>query len=249
MKRQTAGFGIIEVIIAIVVLALLVGGGWYVWQAQQTKHAPAAQTSIAKTDPYADWLTYIDSVSKFSVKHPKDWQITTKTSNQGSGSDYPITDTVLISPRGTKLTLRTNYGGKGGMCEPAPNDKPFQAGNVCPSEQYVYAEKLDVGGIYKARNEGDKKIVDKANLYLVAKELAWGNDKPAYTLGLIDSVSDIKLNEPVMGFVLSDLFLTLFDANGHYQYNIEVYATSSDKAFLTNDEGEAVKKILRSFTL
>ncbi|HET9411772.1 MAG TPA: hypothetical protein VFO38_02920 [Candidatus Saccharimonadales bacterium] len=37
-KRKQKGFGAVELIIFIVVMALLIIGGWYIWQAQTTKN-------------------------------------------------------------------------------------------------------------------------------------------------------------------------------------------------------------------
>lgn len=80
------GFGMVEVIIILIVLALLGTVGWYVWKKQNDKEKKGASTTSQQTnkdnpaaveekapDATADWTTYTNTPGKFSFKHPKTW--------------------------------------------------------------------------------------------------------------------------------------------------------------------------------
>src|SRR3990170_5008628 len=85
-----------NILIGVVIGAVLFGGGGYlVYNVYQPKkEEPAQTTTTTKTatpssktttkeetpkDETADWKVYSDSVLKFSIKHPKDWTVNTKT--------------------------------------------------------------------------------------------------------------------------------------------------------------------------
>ena len=75
------GFGVVEVLVAIVVIAVLGFGGWLVWHNHQskkivdtTKSQASKATKIAPVDPYAGWKTYCDTANaKGCFKYPNDW--------------------------------------------------------------------------------------------------------------------------------------------------------------------------------
>ncbi|MES2971321.1 MAG: hypothetical protein V4702_03310 [Patescibacteria group bacterium] len=88
MKRQS-GFGIIQVLLVIVVIGLIGGTSWYVFQArkktnqslQNTANSqndpltaePKKEASKTDVDPTADWISYTNKVGVFSLKYPKTW--------------------------------------------------------------------------------------------------------------------------------------------------------------------------------
>lgn len=73
--KNERGFGLIEVLVAILVVGLIGLGVWYVLQAQ-TVRSPTPQGS-QQTDPYAGWQTYCDELQKVCFKYPSDWAVQT----------------------------------------------------------------------------------------------------------------------------------------------------------------------------
>jgi Tfp pilus assembly protein PilE len=85
MQKQQSGFGVVEVILIVVVLALVGVGGWYVWNASQKSNNNSASTNSGNnqvaTDPYAGWKSYCDSTQKVCFKYPADWSFTSDASS------------------------------------------------------------------------------------------------------------------------------------------------------------------------
>lgn len=96
-SQNQSGFGIVEITVIIVIIALLGVGGWYVWHAQQSadKQQPANTSSSQQSnvDPYAGWQTYCDNADKVCFKYPSDWI----ASEEGAAS----TGVSIQNPLGT----------------------------------------------------------------------------------------------------------------------------------------------------
>ena len=88
-KRRLAGFGVVEVLISVVVIAVIAGAGWLVYQ-NRTKSANTTSNSNQinnnqqantkpQPDPYAGWKTFNNTgyavATGISLKYPADWQI------------------------------------------------------------------------------------------------------------------------------------------------------------------------------
>ncbi len=83
--ENNKGFALVEGILIFLILAILCGTGWYVWNARSKTNdslASAATSSVAiyskpkpkpVTDPTADWVTYSSKEGQYSLKYPKSW--------------------------------------------------------------------------------------------------------------------------------------------------------------------------------
>jgi prepilin-type N-terminal cleavage/methylation domain-containing protein len=108
-KLDRKGFSIVEVLITIVVLAVIVGCGWFAWHhthdkntsaskstgsSQQTKSSSTSSsksTTATTTDPYAGWKPYCDSTYKYCFKYPSDWTLTADSSATSVGDSREAT--------------------------------------------------------------------------------------------------------------------------------------------------------------
>jgi type II secretory pathway pseudopilin PulG len=116
MKKSEYGFSALEVLIAIIVIGLIGGAGWYVWDKQYgkqnqitTNNGLVSQDSISNTasDKTASVLSLADGTVTFTT--PQNWSKDgigcIKDSNKYSSTEY--LDSVALLP-GEKL--RTIYG-------------------------------------------------------------------------------------------------------------------------------------------
>ncbi len=83
------GFSPVQILLIVVVVSLIGGTGWYVWQSTNktndtlettSKALGEAQKAEKKTeaakpaaDPIADWVEYKNTKGVFTLKHPKTW--------------------------------------------------------------------------------------------------------------------------------------------------------------------------------
>ena len=81
MLTRQKGFGLVEVIIVIVIIGLLAGVGWLVYDRQKSQTttdsgAQTAQEPVAQPNPYANWKSYASTKGGFTIKYPSDWLVT-----------------------------------------------------------------------------------------------------------------------------------------------------------------------------
>ncbi|HSX44934.1 MAG TPA: hypothetical protein VLF39_02365 [Candidatus Saccharimonadales bacterium] len=84
-KLNNKGFSAIEVILILVIISIVCGVGWYVWNAKKntdtTYNATAKATTVtkptAKTNAYSysGWETYKSTSEGFSFRYPKSWNL------------------------------------------------------------------------------------------------------------------------------------------------------------------------------
>lgn len=79
------GFSPIQILLVLIVLGLIGGTGYYVWQSRNKTNATLEQTAKsqgeaqktdtkkAAADTTADWVTYTSTGGVFTLKHPKAW--------------------------------------------------------------------------------------------------------------------------------------------------------------------------------
>lgn len=104
IPNKQQGFGAVEIIILIVVLALIGFGGWYVWQAQN-RQAEQLQTNNQQdpndSDPYENWKSYCDEAHKACFKYPSDWTVEAESADvQGYAVFKNPSDTLTLTYRG-----------------------------------------------------------------------------------------------------------------------------------------------------
>ncbi len=88
MKKNQNGFGLIEGLLILAIVALLGSTGWYVWHKNQKPSNKlitgnsSAQTKVSKSEqpvgvitsgPGAEWNTYTNNSLKFSIQIPKQY--------------------------------------------------------------------------------------------------------------------------------------------------------------------------------
>lgn len=122
MKMQK-GFGIVETLLILVIVGLLGGTGWYVWNAHNKtadtfNNADSANSSAAsyskkqsstmnkqtEADPSANWKVATSKQDFFSVKIPDGWKITNYGGSdwmRGSGIDYQRGTSAIIEETAT----------------------------------------------------------------------------------------------------------------------------------------------------
>lgn len=108
MQKKQLGFGAVEIIIMIVIVALIGGGAWYVWQANNSNNQSQANQSsetsgknVLPVDKYAGWKQYCGKLQKICFKYPADWVI-----SADSAADYD--SARLTSPSGKLAVVYSN---------------------------------------------------------------------------------------------------------------------------------------------
>lgn len=114
MQKNQKGFGAIEAIIVLVIVAILGFVCWYVWKqnhkstdtkstSQQTNNDSDARKQAKETDLYAGWLACNDTSEGLTFKYPATW------STEGSTKDNPcgITMPTSASSDGGYVWLRS----------------------------------------------------------------------------------------------------------------------------------------------
>ncbi len=257
MKRNQKGFSAVEVLAVIAILGLIGFASWLVWQRHQdktkstTSSATVNQTKVAdKPVPPVEKKTYTDAFGHFSVQYPENWQVKTESS---SDKDAPYTRTTLTSPAGTVLNLNSDWGGKGGDCQPDDSDKPFKAGNQCGTVEYLTSDTLPIQNLYYSQSSsglnGEVNFTYKpVKVALITKHFGDPKGKASYTIGVTDLSPNWppELHKPTMGLVVDYEQITVYDAKGKLHPYIYAYSVSDSEAFLTSKEGESVKEILRT---
>lgn len=113
LKRRK---GIIRVLFAIVIIALIGGVSWMVYdQFVKTAPTPAySPTPPSNTpDPYRGWVKYCSKREQSCFMYPNTW------TTQDVGSVDPNGDGIsLTSPNGTYLWFQSAVSGLGGRCDP-----------------------------------------------------------------------------------------------------------------------------------
>lgn len=252
MAKNQKGFSAIEAVVVLFIAAVIGLVGWYVYKAKndtdKNLRPNTSKTKVRSVNTLSK--TYKNEYGNFTVKYPASWKLSTDfKNNNGEISN-------LTSPSGTKLVLRADKGGKGGMCEPAATDKPFRPGNSCNTREYLSAEKLNsIDNVYYARLtsvDGETPAeYEKADIMLVTSHFADTEGKSKYIVGLTASTSDlpIVLDKPEMGLVVDIESFGVYDKDGNFKPYIYAYAQGDAEEFLKSDDVVTVKEILRSLRL
>lgn len=177
--------------------------------------------------------------ANWSFEYPTNWTIETRHDPQPYFLDVYAT---LTSPsKVTKLNFYITEGGRGGYCPPEADDIPHQAGNTCPTKEYLSKEKI--GEVYKSGLPGEKTPI-----FLVTYRFTDTDTKgeSSYVIG-ISSSENIELNKPLMGLFNLYENVIISDKSAKFFQSFDNYAEGETQSFLSSAEGEQVKTILRSF--
>jgi hypothetical protein len=249
IRKNNDGFSAIETLLILIIIGLVGFVGWYVYQAKQTadKNTAISSSSQAAVSKPKLAKTYTNNKGGFSVQYPANWKL------KAEPADSYAEVATLTSPKGTVLNLRADEGGKGGDCFPSPSDVPFRAGNTCSSVEYLSSEKLNVNNIYYSKlhkgSDGSPVFTyELADVVLTTNRFADSAGKPGYFIGVTESTEDspVRLNEPVMGLYVSNVWLTVYDKSGKSYPYIYTYANGSTPDFLKSNDVKTIKEILRT---
>lgn len=175
--------------------------------------------------------------ANWSFQYPTNWIIETRYDPQPYYLDVYAT---LTSPsKATKLNFYITGGGRGGFCPPEDDDIPHQAGNTCPTKEYLSQEKI--GEIYNFSKPGEKTPI-----FLVTYRFTDTKGESSYGIGISDS-ENIELNKPLMGLLALSESFTITDKTGKLFQSIDNSASGKTQSFLASTEADQVKTILRSF--
>lgn len=163
--RNNKGFSIIEWLLLLIIIAILIAVGWYVWQAKDKtdnnfNNANSANSSAAdfpKNDPYAGWKEYCSKQEKGCFKYPADWVSSTvdPIAIEGSSGDgYKI-----ISPKGTVIRWSSEISGIGGACDPTTEPHVF----IDQIKEVTNVKGLYAVAISDGKNINGVGLVDKIN--------------------------------------------------------------------------------------
>lgn len=113
MRKQLdqKGFSIVEVLIALVVLAAIAASGWLAWRHTHDKKKYVSSSTSAQqskspsklsppTDPYAGWKSYCDTATDACIRYPSDWNAV--SGFPGSFENAGDTAYISLSPGSVK---------------------------------------------------------------------------------------------------------------------------------------------------
>lgn len=169
MKRLTeAGFAALHGLLALIIVGLIIGTGWYVWHSNQETDAAleasnnaanstTSQSTTKNNDESEDWLLYTAPSNNFSLRLPDGWQL---ERYMKSDALYAFGTEKLVYQKGTKATVTEVDGGKDGLsvgiflnyAAVLPSDNPlgsvektFTTTQGASGTLYKYVETTDAG--------------------------------------------------------------------------------------------------------
>ncbi len=105
MKIDQSGFSAVEGLLIVIVLGIIGGTGWYVYNSQQ-EDKPVQQAEVTNSQPKPEEITtkvkdtaktYTNLEFKFSVQYPDDWEVRTDDRRTLGPIDGYSGDTYLVS--------------------------------------------------------------------------------------------------------------------------------------------------------
>jgi Tfp pilus assembly protein PilV len=170
------GFSAVEALIALLIVAALGLGGWYVWHhrhmGQTANRTTTTQSSINKSaDSYAGWKTYKDtgyaSASGINFKYPANWRITVAGRDPVGNTTNPVASINLRSvdlatpqtPLQEWTTCATVISGD--ACGAGPEDKTLSGSETTINglEAYNATMQSTLGTYYVTVIKSDKSTL------------------------------------------------------------------------------------------
>lgn len=160
ISKNEHGFGAVEVVMVLVIVALLGVVGWFVYDRNHNKTTntststtPATKTTTPTTpkpvDPYAGWKTYNDTKWNYQFKYPSDWIISSRDFVNGG---FDTRDVTLKSPNYTSNTASViedvTAGAKITVEVNDTNMADFSATGLKESEAYKETTVAGVNAVY-----------------------------------------------------------------------------------------------------
>ncbi len=250
MRYRQQGFAHLSLILLLMVALVIGAVGWYVYDRQSPEPERGAvniselytPTPMATPTEVA-WVTYTDPLARLTFQHPQDWSHKIQESTNNDTEEFPGARGILTSPLGNSMIWNFSpHGGKGGMCEPGPNDRPFADNNNCAS--------IEVLSVEKAQTIKDPQITNFRMPYQDTTYITHTHYKDErsetyniclmpYWTGESENISPtIPKPHTYMGFLLGGCS----GGAGFY-----VGYTVKTEAELTSDEAKTAEKIMKSF--
>jgi hypothetical protein len=241
------------VLVSLAVMGVVIFGGWFVWYKNNAKFDNATTTSktatshkqsgstqhqLTQENATEKWVTYKNEDVHLTFSYPESWKHEPgETTLHEGNSDYTSAYGVVISPTGKKLewTYRI-IGGKGGDCDPEPDDTPFASqGNRCSSKQTYNSEVLTSSG-------PDTALFNSRNTFVITETKAAHPNQPVTYQVCLDRVyaDSLKWTEP--GTRMGLLFPCEFWSTG-----FNAIFQLENEADFKSLEVKTVKEIMRTF--
>ena len=213
MKKQH-GFTLVEGLLIVLILCVVGFAGYYVMNNRDKKSDTSEQTTTQNSTSNQNETQQPAAAVKTKTFTNKDFGVTvdlpeTWTTKDESSVEngVPFQFVVGISSGLGEASMFT-VTGKGGDCQVKATDKPFAAGNGCPTLEYTRVTKTNDGGT------------------LSRSSLSDSNGKLAYWLCYTPKNQTAPVaNKPQMGFFLNcganDIFIQIPNNTSDKAYDTE----------------------------
>ncbi len=248
-KLQDSGVAHVAAIMLSVVLVIIGAVGYRVYKSseQKTRSSKSTESQNIQESEKTGMLTYVDDNPGFSIDYPDDWKITDKQEEiVGESETYRSGEVSFVSPTGTKLTVSYDQGGRGGGCEPQPQDTPHKITNECDTW-----ELLSKGKVINIDSKNTGYLDKQAPVTLVTTKytpgkLSQSGKKTLYSVCLTnwEYLTEKAVNEPGMGLIIFPCGEVLTR-----DFNFRIGASSENSEFLTSDDAQTIIKMFESITL
>jgi len=244
-------FNALYIVLAILLSIAIGAAVWRVYHEQNkqvTTGSAQSQDTAINNGSAVRYKQFKDTLLGYRISYPANWNIST---SQNTQNDVSTAETSITSPNGTTLTLREDYGGKGGGdCENAVNETPFARENTCNSSEFT---KLTPLKTYTYDENGDRVPFQLARF-----SYSPGNvDKAGPTVYASCLVADTDTSFPLvagkaqMGGFFYPPFVTLFNKDGQTLQDKPFYlyacASSPSADLYDSADGKVIETTLKSF--
>lgn len=159
------GFAAIEAVLIVIILAIIGGTGYYVYQAnnKSTDTQNAAQTNAnsatphkksAKADATKDWTSYTSTAGKFSLKYPGTW---VQPTNKDLCNPDTFDRTLYLGPNSASvLKCATEYFGQINVTSVAGN-QPAESEFDAAAFKNIVDKNVTVSGVKGKRTSAVAK--------------------------------------------------------------------------------------------
>ena len=170
LKNNQYGFGAIEGLLVLVVIAIIGFTGWYVWHAKQTtdKNLTSGSSSApvfnkVKNNTYAGWKTYCDSATKDCFEYPQTWKLS---------SEPKIAE--VVGPSGS---VSVEYSNPSSADVGGP--QTFHTTSLATLAKADSTLKI-IGGYYPSNNSPEYALIDSSLIHKYSLSVGKTTDNVGY---------------------------------------------------------------------
>jgi hypothetical protein len=195
MNKNHKGFSAIPLLLIIVLIGIIGGTGWYVYNSNKktnellnsadklnTPNKPKSTSTSSK--PLKE---YKSEDYKFSFQYPSNWIIREDLKDYGRGEKEG--DIIAISANDTKVYFSPNLGGKGGDCW--DDEANTRTTRTCQTLNILSVEKLETSTVaspvyfYKASVTDSQRDGGKTHYLIYIQNGKYAYTKPATYVGAV----------------------------------------------------------------